>query len=133
MRWQSKQAPPGSLDFKVAPVAFPMRYLHKGWFDHRPHATESCQTCHAADRSQAASDLLIPGVETCRTCHGGERTSKPVASSCAMCHDYHMDGGAPAMIVRQRVRGKLRDLKVARGEADRLTGAGGGRAREAPR
>ena len=127
--------PPGSLDFKVAPVAFPMRYLHKGWFDHRPHATESCQTCHAADRSQAASDLLVPGLETCRSCHGGERTLKPVASSCAMCHDYHMDRGAPAMIVRQRVRGKLRDLDVARGEVDRLTGAGAGavRAREAPR
>jgi predicted CXXCH cytochrome family protein len=126
--------PPGSLDFRIAPVAFPVRYLHKGWFDHRPHATESCQSCHGAERSQAAADLLIPGVDSCRTCHGGERTSKPVASSCAMCHDYHMDRGAPAMILRQRVRGKMRDVKVAQAETARLLASSrSGNAPAAPR
>ena len=107
-------APPaGSLDFRIRPVAFPLRYLHKGWFDHRAHATQSCSSCHAADRSNAASDLLIPDVTSCRTCHGGEGSSKPVPSSCAMCHDYHMDAGAPSMTIRRKVRGKKRDTVVA--------------------
>ncbi len=110
------EAPPGnSLDFRIRPVAFPVRYLHKGWFDHRPHATQSCSSCHGAERSGAASDLLIPDVTSCRTCHGGEGSSKPVPSSCAMCHDYHMDAGAPSMRIRQRVRGKKRDSIVAEG------------------
>jgi predicted CXXCH cytochrome family protein len=100
--------PPGSLAWRIAPVAFPTRYIGHGWFDHRAHATQSCTSCHAADRSQSASDLLIPGIAICRTCHGGERTSKPVASTCAMCHDYHRDEGAPAMLIRQQVRGQRR-------------------------
>lgn len=105
--------PPGSLDFRIRPVAFPIRYLHKGWFDHRPHATQSCGSCHGAERSNAASDLLIPDVTSCRTCHGGEGSSKPVPSSCAMCHDYHRDAEAPSMLIRQKVRGKKRDSIVA--------------------
>lgn len=103
----------GSLAFRIRPVAFPTRYLHKGWFDHRAHSTQTCASCHAAGRSNAASDLLIPGIATCRTCHGGEGSAKPVPSSCAMCHDYHMDAGAPSMLIRQRVRGKKRDTAVA--------------------
>jgi cytochrome c3-like protein len=113
---QVEAPPPGSLNFRIRPVAFPARYLHHGWFDHRPHVTESCSTCHAAERSSAASDLLLPDLATCRTCHGGEGTSKPVASSCAMCHDYHMDQGAPSMLIRQRVRGKKRDSEIGTGE-----------------
>ncbi|MET1110696.1 MAG: cytochrome c3 family protein [Allosphingosinicella sp.] len=110
------EAPPaGSLDFRIRPVAFPLRYLHKGWFDHRAHATQSCSSCHAAERSSASSDLLIPDLGSCRTCHGGEGSSKPVPSSCAMCHDYHMDAGAPSMLIRQRVRGKKRDTAIAQG------------------
>jgi predicted CXXCH cytochrome family protein len=105
--------PPGSLDFRIRPVAFPTRYLRKGWFDHRAHATQSCTSCHGAERSSAAFDLLIPGVASCRTCHGGEGSSKPVPSSCAMCHDYHMDAGAPSMTIRRKVRGKKRDWVVA--------------------
>jgi hypothetical protein len=108
-------APSGnSLAFRVRPVASPARYMNHGWFDHRAHATESCSSCHSADRSNAASDLLLPDLASCRTCHGGERTSKPVASSCAMCHDYHMDQGAPSMLIRQQVRGKRRVPAAAR-------------------
>ncbi|MEA3052294.1 MAG: hypothetical protein QOG72_1197 [Sphingomonadales bacterium] len=107
-------APPaGSLSFRIRPVAFSLRYLHKGWFDHRAHATTGCTACHGAERSNAASDLLIPDLASCRTCHGGEGSAKAVPSSCAMCHDYHMDAGAPSMLIRQRVRGKKRDTIVA--------------------
>jgi hypothetical protein len=103
----------GPLDFRIHPVAFPIRYLHKGWFDHRAHSTQSCSSCHEAARSNSASDLLIPDLAGCRTCHGGEGSSKPVQSSCAMCHDYHMDLGAPSMLIRQRTRGKKRNAVIA--------------------
>ncbi len=112
---QVDQPPAGSLAFRIRPVAFPARYMHHGWFDHRPHATQTCASCHAAERSNSASDLLLPDLASCRTCHGGERTTKPVASSCAMCHDYHIDEGAPSMLIRRQVRGRKRDIKVAAG------------------
>jgi hypothetical protein len=105
--------PPGLLAYRIHPVAFPERYVRHGWFDHRAHAAQSCSGCHAAAKSSSASDVLLPGIATCRGCHGGERTAKPVASSCAMCHDYHVGKGAPAMIVRQRVRGEGKAIAVA--------------------
>jgi len=110
---QVESAPAGSLAFRIRPVAFPVRYLHKGWFDHRAHSTQTCSSCHLAERSKAASDLLIPDLASCRTCHGGEGSSKAVPSSCAMCHDYHMDAGAPSMLIRRKVRGKKREEAVA--------------------
>jgi predicted CXXCH cytochrome family protein len=107
-------APPaGSLAYRIHPVAFPERYVRHGWFDHRAHAAQSCGSCHAAARSQSASDVLIPGIATCRGCHGGEGTAKPVASPCAMCHDYHARAGAPAFVIRQRLRGARREVAAA--------------------
>ena len=55
---------------------------------------------------QNSTDLLLPNMASCRDCHGGETTSLPVGSSCAMCHDYHMDEGVPARLLRQVVRGR---------------------------
>ena len=108
------EAPPsGSLAYRIHPVAFPERYVRHGWFDHRPHAAQSCGSCHQAASSQSASDLLIPRIATCRGCHGGERTAKAVASPCAMCHSYHARPGAPAMVIRQRLRGERRAVPVA--------------------
>lgn len=121
---------------KIAPVAFPVRYMHKGWFDHRPHETvelrngktvsgqQACVACHDATESATSSDLLLPPLQTsanstimgCRDCHGGETTSKAVPSGCAMCHDFHMDQGAPSQLIRERARGKKQDTQViARG------------------
>jgi len=93
----------GASGYRIHPVAFPTRYVRNGWFDHRAHSGQDCSDCHAARTSRSASDLLLPDIATCRTCHGGERTAKPVASSCAMCHDYHARAGAPPMIVRRRL------------------------------
>ncbi|HEX8527222.1 cytochrome c3 family protein [Allosphingosinicella sp.] len=107
------QAPPsGSLAFRIRPVAFPTRYMHHGWFDHRPHQQTQCSTCHAAEGSQSANDLLLPDLQSCRTCHGGESSGADVPSTCAMCHDYHMDEGVPAMLLRQRVRGRRWETTV---------------------
>ncbi|HYG30827.1 MAG TPA: cytochrome c3 family protein [Allosphingosinicella sp.] len=100
------QIPPlGSSAYRIRPVAFPTRYMLHGWFDHAPHRQTDCATCHGAERSRSANDLLLPRLETCRTCHGGE-SSGEVPSTCAMCHDYHADEGVPAMLLRQRVRGR---------------------------
>jgi hypothetical protein len=78
-----------------------MRYLLHGWFDHNAHKTETCQTCHKAEGSNVATDLLIPDLASCRNCHVGENgahlkpVEKPVKSGCAMCHDYHIGPAAP--------------------------------------
>jgi hypothetical protein len=111
------QAPPrGSLAYKIQPIAFPVRYMHHGWFDHKAHQTETCESCHKAGASNSANDLLLPDLASCRTCHGGESAGGKVQSSCAMCHDYHMDTGKPSMLIRQRVRGKKRESIAARAE-----------------
>jgi Cytochrome c3 len=95
---------PGSsaaVPFNIRKVFQPTRYLQKGWFDHDAHKSETCVSCHNANTSKSATDLLLPDLASCRTCHVGESgaklkpVSKPVESGCAMCHDYHMDGGAP--------------------------------------
>jgi len=108
----------GSLNYGIRPVAFPTRYMLNGWFDHRPHqivqrpgqrrqeGAEACASCHVAATSSNATDLLLPNLASCRTCHGGETTSAPIPSTCAMCHDFHMDAGTPAMLLRQTVRGR---------------------------
>ncbi len=93
---------------KGAPVTIqkifqPDRYMTGGWFDHNAHKSESCISCHSADKSNAATDLLLPDLNSCRTCHVGgagdhlKAVKTPVVSSCAMCHDYHIDGQAPWM------------------------------------
>jgi hypothetical protein len=120
------QPPPGSFAYRIRPVAFPTRYMLHGWFDHRQHlivqrpgqprleGNAACVSCHAAPTSNSATDLLIPNLNSCRACHGGEHTNLPVASTCAMCHDYHATGGTPAMLLRQRVRGRRWETTVIR-------------------
>ena len=104
--------PPGATaDWSVLPVRQPMRYMLNGWFDHAAHRTEKCESCHAAAQSAFASDVLLPGIKTCRTCHAGEGASAKVPSSCAMCHSYHADAGAPWMPSKTRAR--IRSLPVA--------------------
>lgn len=89
----------------VAPVIQRSRYFIHGWFDHAAHTQEDCTTCHAAETSSAASDLLLPGLGaeddpaagTCRSCHEGEDSlTAEVPSGCAMCHSYHPREGAAA-------------------------------------
>jgi hypothetical protein len=104
--------------FGIRPVAFPTRYMLHGWFDHKAHqvvqrpgqrqleGSAACLSCHRADASSDSGDLLLPNLASCRDCHGGETSSLPVESTCAMCHDYHMDEGVPAQLLRQQVRGR---------------------------
>lgn len=89
----------------VMPVTQQPRYFMHGWFDHEDHKQEKCTSCHAAETSDASSDLLLPGIAQCRTCHEGESARKAeVPSSCAMCHSYHPrsePAAAPPRIARR--------------------------------
>lgn len=74
----------------VMPVHLRDSYFMHGYFDHKAHEQEDCTTCHAADTSKSATDLLMPDIAICRDCHLGEQaTQAEVPSSCAMCHSYH--------------------------------------------
>jgi hypothetical protein len=61
-----------------------------------------------APKSAKSQDLLLPGVAQCRTCHVGEtgasleKVKQETKSSCAMCHEYHDDGGKPWRPARDR-------------------------------
>ncbi len=102
--------PPASgNNWRVMPVDQTPRYLVKGWFDHDAHKETGCADCHTkATGSKAASDLLVPGLRQCRDCHVGETGARLVKvktateSPCAMCHEYHSDGGKPWVPARKR-------------------------------
>jgi predicted CXXCH cytochrome family protein len=90
----------------------PARYMSKGWFDHKAHKGEDCASCHDAKASNNATDLLLPNMASCRTCHVGEGgatlkpVKTPVESGCAMCHDYHVDAGAPWKSLQENQKGR---------------------------
>ncbi|WP_164116293.1 cytochrome c3 family protein [Sphingorhabdus sp. Alg239-R122] len=117
------------LNYGIMPVSQTDRYMHKGWFSHKAHNDESCESCHVAATSGKASDLLLPGISTCRECHGGEASSSDVPSSCAMCHDYHADEGAPWLIRNQNKPKTISapDKKAApRGQTEKVARRQGG-------
>ncbi len=88
--------------FSVLPVTQVSRYFGHGWFTHAAHKQEKCTSCHAADRSNSAADLLLPDLKSCRSCHAGEVAPRgKVASNCAMCHDYHLTQQAPRGTARR--------------------------------
>ncbi|MFN4356020.1 cytochrome c3 family protein [Sphingopyxis alaskensis] len=102
-------APRAGSSWRVAAVNQTQRYLQKGWFDHDAHKETACADCHtAAPASKASTDLLVPGLRQCRDCHVGEGGARLVKvetateSPCAMCHEYHSDGGKPWAPKRQQ-------------------------------
>ena len=122
----------GTLNYRIAPVRFTQRYLEHGWFDHRPHriahwpdqrgqmqGSRACASCHTqVYSSEDSREVMLPGLSGsagCQVCHGGERsaTRGQVASTCAMCHDFHMGPGVPAARLQQTVRGQRRESTVA--------------------
>lgn len=121
----TRGGPAASGGFAVAHVAQNDRYYQKGWFDHKPHQNSDCADCHvAAKTSNNAGDLLVPGIDGkggCRTCHVGGEGAKlstvsvkdPVDSTCAMCHSYHMDDGAPWAPSKDRKKDVAQTVAVA--------------------
>lgn len=108
-------APSGGKSWRVEPVVQTARFMEKGWFDHDSHKETACADCHvSAPKSAKSQDLLMPAVAQCRTCHVGEtgaslmKVKTETKSSCAMCHEYHSDGGKPWQPAADRKKDGLR-------------------------
>jgi predicted CXXCH cytochrome family protein len=62
------------------------QWMPRASFDHTPHAMVTCASCHAAETSTTAADVLMPGQAVCATCHA---PAKGAESRCFECHGYH--------------------------------------------
>lgn len=119
-------APAAGNNWRVAAVNQTPRYLQKGWFDHDTHKETACADCHtAAPASKTSTNLLVPGLRQCRDCHVGESGARLVKvetateSPCAMCHEYHSDGGQPWVPNRQR---KVNSAAITNKRTDAMAG-----------
>jgi len=83
------EMPDGQPSWTVLPVKLVDTWMPKSVFDHKPHAEQSCESCHQAERSAAATDVLMPNIESCQTCHGGEHSENKLNSECIDCHRFH--------------------------------------------
>jgi Zn-finger protein len=79
----------GEPAWKIAPVKLVSNWMPGAEFDHTLHGTSltPCSTCHKAETSKQASNVLMPPIETCRDCHRGT-----MATDCVDCHGFHGKG-----------------------------------------
>ena len=63
--------------------------MPKSVFYHKPHVEQTCDSCHQAEQSEVATDVLMPKIESCQTCHGGEDSENKLHSECIDCHRFH--------------------------------------------
>lgn len=83
----------GVDQWRIRPVRLTRDWMPFARFDHAAHATQKCTSCHTtAERSEHATDILIPSIAKCRECHGGAKDTSKVASPCLMCHLFHLPG-----------------------------------------
>ena len=84
-------------EWQVKAVKLRSAWLKGATFNHAAHSTAltSCESCHGALDSKAASDVLLPDIATCRECHaGGDAHATPpdrLTSTCNLCHGFHGD------------------------------------------
>ncbi|MGC2620678.1 MAG: cytochrome c3 family protein [Acidobacteriaceae bacterium] len=82
---------------KLKPTHQPVRWLTHAVFSHQAHQSVGCTECHTrAEKSQNASEILLPSIATCQRCHDGESAPQGPAlptghaeSGCYLCHEYH--------------------------------------------
>jgi predicted CXXCH cytochrome family protein len=81
-----------ALPFSIAPVALQDHgtVFPHAEFSHAAHATEKCTSCHAAETSKHAEDVLMPDIQRCRDCHADVGGKNKMTSPCSECHRYHM-------------------------------------------
>ena len=77
-----------------APTNIAKRWMPRAAFDHSPHRMVTCTSCHAAERSTATADVLLPASAICASCHTGSPPtlvgdSGRAESRCFECHRYH--------------------------------------------
>jgi predicted CXXCH cytochrome family protein len=94
----SNEQAAGEIGWQVVKVELPAAWMPDASFNHARHGTSltACATCHAADRSHRANDLLMPKIAVCRNCHAGASPPRDrpqlLASGCMMCHAFHREG-----------------------------------------
>ncbi len=83
--------------WKIAPVQAAHTWMPKSVFNHASHANESCTDCHAAERSDKATQVLMPQINICRDCHAGATpVANKVTSDCGLCHGFHQPARLPS-------------------------------------
>lgn len=83
--------PQSKYGWVIDPVHQPVRWLSLSRFNHASHDTRPCTECHAAKKSEHAGEVLLPGIENCQSCHGGAGSEDKYASTCTVCHRFHLD------------------------------------------
>jgi predicted CXXCH cytochrome family protein len=73
-------------------------WLPHSRFDHAPHRSFTCTSCHqTAPSSQQTADVLVPGIAVCQTCHSGDAQQAGRSENrCFECHEYHDWKNQPA-------------------------------------
>lgn len=88
----------GDAGYAIGAVHLADAWLTRGAFDHRTkehrldrNGQPNCGTCHAAEQSSDARDVMLPRLATCQTCHGKPETPTTASApaNCSTCHSYH--------------------------------------------
>lgn len=87
---------PAESPWRIAPVADPHPAFQASLFPHSRHASETCASCHAAQTSKQAEDVLLPDIKHCRDCHADTGAMTQTPSPCQSCHGYHQHPPAAA-------------------------------------
>ena len=89
----------------VHPVKLTTDWYSQSRFSHSSHLSLAgrsgdgvCLDCHAAETSESAEDVLMPGQDNCLGCHDAQRQS--VAVDCVGCHQFHRPEGTPSLEAR---------------------------------
>ena len=102
-----KDASGKQTGWQVRPVVTTGHWLPKSSFSHAQHKDAACTSCHNAEASRSASDILIPDIETCRTCHAGAQARQDkIVSRCDSCHGFHARTEHPLFTQRVAAQGK---------------------------
>lgn len=81
----------------VQPVVSTRHWFVQSRFSHAQHKNAPCGSCHQADKSRSASDILLPDLKTCQNCHSGARPQPDkVVSRCDSCHGFHIKTEHPS-------------------------------------
>ena len=93
----SRREEASKASWDVLPVHINQHWMPLSRFDHGAHASETCESCHAAESSLVSSDILMPDLGSCQTCHGDEHTDDQLVSVCLDCHSFHLDRFDPML------------------------------------
>lgn len=84
--------------FRIAPPAIPEVWFPQAQFNHRPHLSKDCGSCHKeVHRSEKTSDVLLPDVRTCQQCHSQKPAADRIQTDCSECHHYHAESALHAV------------------------------------